>query len=70
MVKERCNLIECRKKLGMMGFTCLCGAKYCSQHRLPEEHHCSFNHGYESKQLLSDKLLSEKVESEKVNNKL
>jgi predicted nucleic acid binding AN1-type Zn finger protein len=70
MGKSRCCLIECRKKLGMMEFTCLCGGKYCSEHRLPEEHYCTFNHGYESKQLLSDKLLNEKVENEKVENKL
>lgn len=70
MVKARCGFNECKKKIGIMEFICLCGGKYCSKHRLPEDHDCSFNHGKESKKVLSEKLLSEKVESKKIINKL
>jgi predicted nucleic acid binding AN1-type Zn finger protein len=70
MVKVRCCFNECKKNLGIMEFTCLCGGKYCAKHRLPEVHDCSFNHGQESKKLLTDKLLNEKIESDKITNKL
>jgi predicted nucleic acid binding AN1-type Zn finger protein len=38
------NCIICNKKLGLLSFTCKCGDKqYCSQHRMPEFHNCSFD---------------------------
>lgn len=37
----RCS--ACRKKLGLTGFRCRCGATYCGTHRYPERHGCSFD---------------------------
>ncbi|KAG6415641.1 hypothetical protein SASPL_123054 [Salvia splendens] len=36
--RSRCSV--CKKRLGMLGFTCRCGAGFCSVHRLPEAHGC------------------------------
>lgn len=71
MVKSnRCNHDECNTKLGMLGFECQCGYKYCSKHRLPEDHMCSFNHKETSRNHLASKLLNEKVVADKIVNKL
>ena len=70
MGKPRCSLKTCKKKLGMMEFTCGCGGKFCTEHRLPEEHQCIFNHKSKDKEILEDKLLKEKLENTKVINKL
>ncbi|XP_020577175.1 zinc finger A20 and AN1 domain-containing stress-associated protein 6-like [Phalaenopsis equestris] len=37
----RCSL--CRKRVGLTGFQCRCGSTFCSSHRYPETHECSFN---------------------------
>ncbi|KAL1555519.1 hypothetical protein AAHA92_11244 [Salvia divinorum] len=36
--RSRCSV--CKKRLGMLGFTCRCGAGFCSAHRHPEAHGC------------------------------
>ncbi|KAI0501246.1 hypothetical protein KFK09_016189 [Dendrobium nobile] len=38
---NRCLL--CRKKVGLTGFKCRCGDMFCSNHRYPESHKCSFD---------------------------
>ena len=40
---KRC--IVCNKKVGIMPFTCKCSSTnlFCSQHRLPEYHNCTYN---------------------------
>nr|XP_009631764.1 putative zinc finger A20 and AN1 domain-containing stress-associated protein 8 [Nicotiana tomentosiformis] len=38
---ERCN--SCKKKVGLVGFSCKCGGIFCRIHRYPEEHACTFN---------------------------
>ncbi|KAL6616117.1 hypothetical protein ACP70R_038387 [Stipagrostis hirtigluma subsp. patula] len=38
---NRC--VSCLKKVGLTGFVCRCGKKYCGRHRHPEEHGCSFD---------------------------
>lgn len=50
----------------MIGFDCKCGNRYCSIHRLPEEHKCTFNHKEEGLNNLKIKLISEKTVSEKI----
>ncbi|KAG9396566.1 AN1-like Zinc finger [Carpediemonas membranifera] len=32
-------------KSTVLGFTCKCGHMYCTKHRLPEHHGCTFDHG-------------------------
>ncbi|XAR70392.1 hypothetical protein NMG60_11027236 [Bertholletia excelsa] len=34
---------SCRKKVGVLGFKCRCGATFCGEHRYPEKHECSFD---------------------------
>lgn len=38
---NRCFL--CRKRVGLTGFKCRCGDMFCSNHRYPETHECSFD---------------------------
>lgn len=33
----------CKKKVGVMGFTCRCGSTFCGVHRYPEKHDCNFD---------------------------
>lgn len=33
----------CRKRVGLMGFTCRCGITFCGTHRYPEQHGCGFD---------------------------
>ena len=40
---KRCALKECRKKLFLTDTPCRCKQIYCSLHRLPEMHTCSYN---------------------------
>jgi len=39
---NRC--IECRKKIGIYGFTCKCAGYFCTVHRYPESHSCTFDY--------------------------
>ena len=41
----KCALKTCKKKLSMVEreFVCRCGKCYCGEHRLPEDHSCSYN---------------------------
>ncbi|KAF8397839.1 hypothetical protein HHK36_016764 [Tetracentron sinense] len=38
---SRCS--TCRKRVGLTGFRCRCGTTFCSSHRYPEQHGCTFN---------------------------
>jgi hypothetical protein len=38
------NCCVCKKKVGLLGFTCKCTDKqFCSKHRMPELHNCMYN---------------------------
>ncbi|CAD5120355.1 DgyrCDS8928 [Dimorphilus gyrociliatus] len=39
---NRCK--ECRKKVGLTGFSCRCGGLYCSLHRYSNEHACTYDY--------------------------
>lgn len=41
-VPDKCFL--CSKKLGPLHFKCKCSSFFCTKHRHPEEHHCSYDH--------------------------
>ncbi|OVA07718.1 zinc finger protein [Macleaya cordata] len=41
VVKNRCS--SCKKRVGLTGFNCRCGFTFCSSHRYPEEHKCTFD---------------------------
>jgi predicted nucleic acid binding AN1-type Zn finger protein len=61
--KNRCGV--CRKKLKLTDLACRCSARFCSQHRPPEEHSCTYDfkaagRAHLSKQL--EKAVADKVE--------
>ena len=41
--KNRCAHIKCNGKLKLSDMKCRCHKIYCSKHRLPETHLCSWN---------------------------
>merc|ERR1719232_207314 len=34
---------DCKKKVGLTGFTCRCGGLFCSIHRYSDKHECKFD---------------------------
>ena len=46
--KKRCALDGCKRKLKLTDMKCRCNSIYCSRHRLPEKHQCSWNPKSES----------------------
>ena len=60
--KRRCAI--CKKKLSILDFGCRCGNLYCSVHRLPEQHNCSFDYEKMGKDILDKNnpvVVNEKV---------
>ena len=52
---KRCGC--CRKKLALSDFDCgKCKARFCSLHRLPEQHSCSHDFAAEGKKALEKQL--------------
>ena len=49
---ERCNFKNCNKKLPLSSTKCRCGQRFCSKHRLPEIHDCSYDYKSEYKDRL------------------
>jgi len=50
--RDRCSC--CNKRVGLVkGFKCRCGNLYCSTHRYPEEHRCTFDFKAAGRELLS-----------------
>lgn len=54
--KPRCAEINCKKKLGLVDWNCKCKLKFCSIHRFPDKHQCSFD-WYNDKRNKLDKIL-------------
>lgn len=40
--KNRCAI--CNVKVGLLGFDCRCGGKFCGKHRHADDHECSFEY--------------------------
>ena len=40
--KNRC--LNCKKKVGLMGFECRCGGLFCAIHRYSDKHECGFDY--------------------------
>lgn len=63
--KNRCFV--CKTSVGLLGFGCRCNKEilFCSKHRYPEDHNCSFDYQEmqrekiekENPKIVSDKLL-------------
>jgi len=56
--QRRCGASGCKKKLALTDFPCKCSTKFCSAHRLPEEHSCTFDFKAAGKALLGSQLVS------------
>ena len=40
--KKSCDAPDCKKKVGLLGFTCnACSLVHCAAHRLAEDHRCA-----------------------------
>jgi hypothetical protein len=48
---------HCSRKCGLIGISCRCGYVFCSRHRYPEEHNCSFDHKAFGVYILAKSLL-------------
>jgi predicted nucleic acid binding AN1-type Zn finger protein len=40
----RCEHPDCKKKLGLLGFDCRCGHHFCGEHRMAENHACTYDY--------------------------
>ena len=54
MPSVRCHV--CKKKLGVMEYTCKCGKVFCITHLQVEEHACTYDYRTEKKALLKQQL--------------
>ena len=50
--KKRCNFKNCNKKLGLTVTKCKCLKLFCSLHRLPEDHDCSYDYVKNGREIL------------------
>ena len=57
---SRCNLEECNKKLKFSDMMCRCEKRFCSLHRLPEQHICSIDYKFINPVKL-EKCVGEKI---------
>jgi predicted nucleic acid binding AN1-type Zn finger protein len=61
MASPRCTM--CRKKLGLLEFTCKCEKKFCISHLQPEEHQCTYNYKIDG-QAEIQKIMDTEVKTE------
>ena len=60
-----CAVVGCSKSINVMAFSCRCGDVFCSKHRLPPEHRCTFDFKTMERKRLEEanpKVVSDKVE--------
>jgi predicted nucleic acid binding AN1-type Zn finger protein len=62
--KKVTRCYHCKKKAGISALKCKCGELFCSLHRMPEEHSCTFDFKTTDRAKLSQTL--EKVVSSKL----
>ena len=68
-IKSRCAFPDCKKKCAPIVGDCkYCLSKFCSTHRLPEEHNCSqmaqckqFSFNANQNKLMAEKCVAAKV---------
>lgn len=57
-MSKRCSKDECKRKLPLTAFACRCSLYYCDEHRMPEDHSCSYNFYEENQKRLKENLSS------------
>lgn len=55
---NKCNNLNCNKKLKLTDFPCRCELRFCITHKLPESHECLFDYKTEGCKQLSKQLQS------------
>ena len=63
---KKCNMDGCKNKLSLIDLSleCKCKYIYCTKHRLPESHECTFDHKSNDKKILEktvQKCVGDKV---------
>jgi hypothetical protein len=58
---------NCNRRIGLLGFDCKCGYKYCGLHRHPEDHSCTYDYKSMQRELLKKTLSSCAIEQNKVD---
>ena len=59
-IKLRCSFCDCKKKISLLNqFKCRCGLIFCSKHKLPENHNCTFD--YKNLKLKMEKVVAPKL---------
>jgi len=61
---NRCFHQDCKKKLLLSDQSCKCNQRFCSNHRMPEEHNCTFDFKAAGKRQLEK--LNPKIEGVKL----
>tara|TARA_Y100000389_G_C17463928_1_gene523936 strand:+ start:829 stop:1152 length:324 start_codon:yes stop_codon:yes gene_type:complete len=65
---NRCLFKGCKAKVSLIGYSCRCisnGGKFCANHRMPEDHSCTFDYKTSGKELL--KTQNEQIKANKIN---
>ncbi len=57
----------CNKKLPIFNIKCKCNKLYCSIHRYPSDHNCTYNFQEEGKRKLNDLLENQKIKVRKID---
>lgn len=55
--KKRCPI--CRKRANHLDIICQCGGQFCMEHRMPEDHQCTFDYKKFQREKLEEKLYKE-----------
>ena len=53
---KRCQMADCRMKLGLTDPVCKCSGFYCSRHRFADDHSCAFDYKGEGMNKLKAQL--------------
>ena len=61
--QNRCR--TCRKKIGIYGFSCQCDGYFCTVHRYPEFHDCSFDYKKAGREKISKE--NQEIKGSKIN---
>lgn len=62
-VNDRCA--KCSKRIGLLGFQCKCGQRFCGLHRHSYNHSCEFDHSKNARKVLEEQ--NQKLEHSKIS---
>jgi len=54
---NRCSHTDCRVKLMLTDMACKCESRFCSMHRMPESHKCTFDFKAAARVILEKNLV-------------